>query len=114
MNSGDRHVYERMDVTDKDEVNHVLAAFAGAHGGAFDVLLNNAGVAFIDRFEDLTLEQRELVLRGNVHGVALHILRHRPERQARGCCPILFSVCETDSVAPAKATLRHARTAPRS
>lgn len=66
---GDRHAYKRMDVTDKDEVNHVLAAFARAHGGAFDVLLNNAGVAFIDRFEDLTLEQHELVLRVNVHGV---------------------------------------------
>ncbi len=66
---GDRHTYERMDVTDKDEVNHVLAAFARAHGGAFDVLLNNAGVAFIDRFENLTLEQHELVLRVNVHGV---------------------------------------------
>jgi hypothetical protein len=26
---------------------------------------------------------------------------------------MLFCVCETDSVAPAKATLRHARTAPR-
>lgn len=27
-------------------------------------------------------------------------------------CPILFGVCETDSVAPARATLRHARRAP--
>jgi dienelactone hydrolase len=46
--------------------------------------------------------------------VALHITRHQPGRQARRVrCPILFSVCETDSVAPAKATLRHARRAPR-
>ena len=46
--------------------------------------------------------------------VALDILRHRPGRQAKRVrCPILFGVCETDSVAPAKATLRHARTAPR-
>lgn len=45
--------------------------------------------------------------------VALHIVRHRPGRRAKDVrCPILFVVCETDSVAPAKATLRYARTAP--
>jgi uncharacterized protein len=46
--------------------------------------------------------------------VALRIPFRRPGRHAaRVPCPILFCVCETDSVAPAKATLRHARTAPR-
>ena len=46
--------------------------------------------------------------------VVLNIVRHRPGRKAKKVrCPILFAVCETDSVAPAKATLRHARTAPR-
>jgi dienelactone hydrolase len=45
--------------------------------------------------------------------VALQIVRHRPGRRAKDVrCPILFVVCETDSVAPAKATLRYARTAP--
>ena len=45
--------------------------------------------------------------------VALQIVRHRPGRRAQDVrCPILFVVCETDSVAPAKATLRYARTAP--
>jgi len=46
--------------------------------------------------------------------VVVDIVRHRPGRKAEEVrCPILFSVCETDSVAPAKATLRHARRAPR-
>src|SRR6201997_4799729 len=46
--------------------------------------------------------------------VVLNLVRHRPGRKAKKVrCPILFAVCETDSVAPAKATLRHARTAPR-
>ena len=46
--------------------------------------------------------------------VVLNIVRHRPGRKAKKVrCPILFAVCEADSVAPAKATLRHARTAPR-
>lgn len=46
--------------------------------------------------------------------VVLSIPRHVPGRSARDIrCPVLFCVCEADSVAPAKATLRHARKAPR-
>jgi len=46
--------------------------------------------------------------------IALRVPFHSPGRSAkRVSCPILFCVCETDSVAPANATLRHARTAPR-
>lgn len=46
--------------------------------------------------------------------VALSITFHMPGRSAAEVgCPILFGICETDSVAPAKATLRHARRAPR-
>jgi hypothetical protein len=45
--------------------------------------------------------------------IALGITTHIPGRKAAdGNCPILFCVCETDSVAPAKATLRHVRKAP--
>lgn len=46
--------------------------------------------------------------------IGLDIPLRRPGRHAsKVTCPILFSVCETDSVAPAKATLRHAARAPR-
>jgi len=46
--------------------------------------------------------------------IALAVPFRIPGRAARNVrCPILFAVCENDSVAPAKATLRHARTAPR-
>jgi len=46
--------------------------------------------------------------------IALDITTHIPGRKAADVdCPILFCVCETDSVAPAKATLRHAGKAPR-
>ncbi len=45
---------------------------------------------------------------------ALDIVRYFPGRRTAGIdCPILFCVCETDSVAPAKAALRHARKAPK-
>ena len=66
---GDRHTYATMDVTDKDEVSRVLAEFAAKHGGSFDLLLNNAGVAFLGDFEVLTLKQHELVTGVNVNGV---------------------------------------------
>ncbi|MFA4929012.1 MAG: alpha/beta fold hydrolase [Patulibacter sp.] len=46
--------------------------------------------------------------------VALAIMAHRPGRQAAKVrCPILFSVCDEDSVAPSGATLRHVARAPR-
>jgi dienelactone hydrolase len=46
--------------------------------------------------------------------IALDILRDAPGRRAKDVTqPILFCVCETDSVAPAHATLKHAGHAPR-
>ena len=46
--------------------------------------------------------------------IALQIPLHRPGRWAKDVkCPILFCVCEHDSVAPAKATLKHAARAPK-
>jgi len=46
--------------------------------------------------------------------IALGIVGYRPGRGAsQVTCPILFSVCDHDSVAPANATLRHAARAPR-
>lgn len=44
----------------------------------------------------------------------LQIIRYFPGRRAAQiACPVLFCVCDTDSVAPAAATLHHARRAPR-
>ncbi len=45
--------------------------------------------------------------------MGLRIPLRRPGRYAKRVqCPILFCVSESDTVAPAKATLRHARLAP--
>ena len=62
-------MYAEMDVTDATAIERVFAEFAAQHGGAFDVLLNNAGVAFIDNFEALPLRSHELVVQVNVQGV---------------------------------------------
>ncbi|OBI30805.1 alpha/beta hydrolase [Mycobacterium sp. E2238] len=46
--------------------------------------------------------------------IALQVFTYRPGRLTpKITCPILFCVCEADSVAPAAATLRHAAKAPR-
>ncbi|WCS18693.1 alpha/beta fold hydrolase [Mycobacterium marinum] len=46
--------------------------------------------------------------------IGIKVLGYRPGRSARKiACPILFCVCETDSVAPAGPTLRYAARAPR-
>jgi uncharacterized protein len=46
--------------------------------------------------------------------IALTISTHRPGRSAKNVkAPILFCVCNGDSVAPARATLRHAARAAR-
>ncbi|QLL07815.1 alpha/beta hydrolase [Mycobacterium vicinigordonae] len=46
--------------------------------------------------------------------IGLKVMVYRPGRSAAKVrCPILFCVCETDSVAPAKVTLHHAAKAPR-
>lgn len=46
--------------------------------------------------------------------IGLKVLVYRPGRlTAKITCPILFCVCETDSVAPATPTLRYAAKAPR-
>jgi dienelactone hydrolase len=53
--------------------------------------------------------QREVAAR-----IALHIPRLAPGRYAKQVqCPILFAVCDTDSVAPTGPTLRYAKQAPR-
>jgi len=46
--------------------------------------------------------------------IALRVASYRPGRfAAQVACPALFCVCDGDAVAPAKATMKHARAAPR-
>jgi fermentation-respiration switch protein FrsA (DUF1100 family) len=46
--------------------------------------------------------------------IALRVASYRPGRSAaKVACPVLFCVCDGDTVAPAKTTLKYARAAPR-
>jgi dienelactone hydrolase len=86
-----------------------MVAIAGPPGSAALMSAPDAESGYHALMPDGLAFRNEVAAR-----VALAISRHRPGRQAaRVRCPILFCICEGDSVAPAKATKRHARNAPR-
>lgn len=87
----------------------VMVATAGKPG---EVALMNTPDAYAGY---LRLVPDGVELRNEVAArIALQVLSYRPGRSTpKITCPILFCVCEADSVAPAAATLRHAGKAPR-
>jgi len=58
-----------MDVTDAQAVAATLEKFAERTGGTLDVFVNNAGVAFLDAFEEIPLAKHHAVIGVNVTGV---------------------------------------------
>lgn len=87
----------------------VMVATPGRPG---EVALMNAPDAYAGY---LRLVPDGIELRNEVAArIALQVFTYRPGRLTpKIACPILFCVCEADSVAPAAATLRHAAKAPR-
>lgn len=77
-----------------------------------DVALMTASDAYAGY---LRLVPKDVELRNDVAArIGMKVLFYRPGRSAAKIpCPILFCVCETDSVAPAGPTLRYAAQAPR-
>jgi len=57
-----------MDVTDEASVNACVAAVVGK-AGRLDVLINNAGFAYVDLMEAITIEQAKKIFDTNVFGV---------------------------------------------
>jgi dienelactone hydrolase len=86
----------------------VMVAIAGPPKSAALMTASDAQPGYLALVPEGTVFRNEVAAR-----IALRIIRYRPGAAAsRVRCPILFCVCETDSVAPAKATQRHARRAP--
>lgn len=76
---GDGHFYRQLDVTKPEEFAGALEEFAAENGGVIDVLINNAGIAFIDDFENVSLNKHLAVTEVNIKGVqigAYHALRY--------------------------------------
>ena len=67
---GERARYERLDVTDADAVEAVVAGIV-AQDGRLDVLVNNAGIVRDARLVKMTLDEWQAVLDVNLKGVFL-------------------------------------------
>jgi NAD(P)-dependent dehydrogenase (short-subunit alcohol dehydrogenase family) len=102
---GERHTYAEMDVTDTAAIEHVFAEFAALHHGGFDVLFNNAGVAFIDNFESVPLRHHELVVQVNVQGI-VNCTHLALPHLSKGVAPQVISMCSraSDYGVPSEAT----------
>ena len=102
---GERHTYAEMDVTDTAAIERVFAEFAARHRGGFDVLFNNAGVAFIDNFEAVPLRNHELVVQVNVQGV-VNCTHLALSYLSKGVAPQVISMCSraSDYGVPSEAT----------
>lgn len=67
---GDKIAYSAMmDVTDSDRVAAVIAEFAKTTGGKIDVFFNDAGVAWLDPFEEQPLSHHYATLDVNNKGI---------------------------------------------
>ena len=58
-----------MDVTDSDKAAAVLAEFSKTTGGKIDVFLNNAGVAWMEPFEEQPISNHHAILNVNNKGM---------------------------------------------
>ncbi|ORW00362.1 alpha/beta hydrolase [Mycobacterium kyorinense] len=87
----------------------VMVATAGKPGEVALMNAPDAYAGYLRLMPDEAQPPNEVAAR-----IGLKILAYRPGRlTAKIPCPILFCVCETDSVAPAGPTLRYAAKAPR-
>lgn len=65
---GDRAVARRLDVTDAAAVQQAVDAVVAEHG-RLDLMVNNAGITWGSRTEDLTVEQWDRIIDVNIRGV---------------------------------------------
>ncbi len=73
ISAGGNAIFKVTDVRQRDELEE-LVALAVEHGGRLDVMINNAGVGPISRFDALRVEDWDLMidinLRGTLYGIA--------------------------------------------
>ena len=93
---GNEHFYRQLDVTKSDDFAATLKEFALENGGAIDVLINNAGIAFIDDFEKVSLEKHLTLTDVNVKGVQIGAFHALPYLK-KSSQPTMISMCSLSS-----------------
>lgn len=93
---GDGHFYRQLDVTKPDEFAGALGEFAAENGGAIDVLINNAGIAFIDDYEKVPLMKHLAVTEVNIKGVQIGAYHALPYLRKSGR-PAMVNMCSLSS-----------------
>jgi NAD(P)-dependent dehydrogenase (short-subunit alcohol dehydrogenase family) len=93
---GQEHFYRQLDVTVSEQVESALAEFSALNGGAIDVVVNNAGIAFIDDFEKLSLQKHLAVTEVNVKGVQIGSFHALPYLK-KSKHPVLVNMCSLSS-----------------
>lgn len=93
---GVSHFYRQMDVTKPDEFSSALSDFAAENGGVIDVLINNAGIAFIDDYESAPLTRHLAVTEVNVKGVQIGAYHALPYLR-RSTRPTMVNLCSLSS-----------------
>ena len=81
--AGGTATFQRLDVTDADDVQAFVSA-ARAHYGRVDVLVNNAGVMPLSPLEALKTDEWDRMLDVNVRGVLHGIAAALPAMRAQG------------------------------
>jgi short-subunit dehydrogenase len=93
---GPKHCYCQVDVTDTGSIERALETFSSETGGHIDVLLNNAGILFIEKFENLSLEQNNAVTNVNISGVLNMTYLTKPYLD-KSESPMVINMCSASS-----------------
>ncbi len=93
---GNEHSYSQLDVTCSDSIKAALETCTAKTNGSINVVLNNAGIAFIDNFESLSLDKHLAVTNVNVAGVLSVTYLAKPYLDRAGES-VLINMCSASS-----------------
>lgn len=90
-----------IDVTDSESIKEALNSFSSHTSGQLNALINNAGVLFSGKFEELTIDNHEKMIDVNVKGLtnvamlSFPLLKETASREGRST---LLNLCSASSI----------------